>query len=234
MAGPEENPTSQSSDRCWVSTPEGFRKQTEFTTLQFQLEELRQSNFTTEELAPKLQALNDLVTSDMASKENTLGPDHPDVLAVTHTLGLVQDEQGLDIEAEQTWRRMLQLQHTKLSDPLAMASWSVRSNLVLSLVKQRKHGEAEENARLLLPAMRRGMGEDSPQSLGLLRQLIETVSQQGRDKEAMELKAEGCELIRRMDAGKWAQYKQEELDAMADVAAKIDQRASMPRSVAVN
>ena len=139
------------------------------------------------------------------------------------------------MQAEQICRRMLELQQKNIEDSTSRKPFLfVRSSLGWALVKQDKYAEVEKTADLLLPALEDDLGKSNPQSLKLLRQLMEAVGGQGRAEGAIELNEEGHMLIEGMKGGKGEKCWQEELDTVREVAVKPDLWKSMSGTVVVS
>lgn len=208
------SPNNKSTD--WILPR--LVEQIKSTFTEAELNQLAQPPIANETPTGRTKALESLAADSVVAKEDSLGPDHTDTLKAMHTLGLVQSEAGSPARAEQTWRKLLTIRERD-SPYSALA---VRSNLGFVLVEQGKYAEAEEIARQLLPVLQKRYGNESPQALGTLRQLIEAVGGQRRVEEAKGLVEEGFALVGWMGEGKFKGYQQEELEALQHVAARLE------------
>ena len=214
MASPSTvaTPAAPQND-FWKSIPLQLRQQITSTLPD---DEIKQLDDSSNEKTPteKYKSLELLALNAVSTKENTLGPNHAETIATMHTLAMLQGRLGENVHAEITWRKILAIEE---NDNGKGSSLAVRSNLGVDLIEQGKYQDAEENARQLMPILEEKIGKNSPQVLGVLRQLIVAVAGQGRHEEAKDLKTQGLELVKTLSGGKFEEYQQGELDAMKEV-----------------
>jgi len=160
--------------------------------------------------------IENLLLQSVATKVETLGPEHVETLTTIHALAMVQTELGQNAQAEQNYRKLLEISERQKGPN---TSWAAMSNLSWILNKQGKYAEAEGILRRLLPRLQSRMGKDSPQALGCLRHLMEAMGGQGRYAEAMEMNLEGLEMVGNMAE----EYKPEEVEAMKEMKAQLEQ-----------
>ena len=126
----------------------------------------------------------------------------------TLQLGVYTMQDQLELpEAEPTLRMMVDKRKDK-------SNLSHLHTLASLLLKQGKYVEAEEAARPVCDWLDGLVGKNSPQALGSRRMIAQAVWRQGpsRHAEAARLFAEIKELIATMDGGRFAVYKDEELE----------------------
>ncbi|KAH0376388.1 hypothetical protein KCU92_g9798, partial [Aureobasidium melanogenum] len=115
--------------------------------------------------------------------------------------------------AEETYRNIVATNSSSRPDLAAM------SNLIDVLNLQHKYAEAQTMAMQVLPLLQKELGVNSPQYLGCMRKLMESLVGQDKGGEARAMYQKGMDLVATIsDDG----VKKVEGDAMQEMDRKID------------
>ncbi|KAG9591185.1 hypothetical protein KCU77_g7366, partial [Aureobasidium melanogenum] len=128
-------------------------------------------------------------------------------------LAMLQVETKQYTAAEETYRKILAANTPSRPDLAAM------SNLIDVLNLQHKYTEAQTMAMQVLPLLQKEFGVNSPQYLGCMRKLMESLVGQNKSGEARVMYERGTDLVATMSDG---DVKKEECDAMLEMGRKID------------
>ncbi|KAI9810839.1 MAG: hypothetical protein M1827_006046 [Pycnora praestabilis] len=214
------------NDAFWNSMPPQLRMSITASIPADEITQMTRQYGDTETPKAKYQAIEELLSRTIATKKDTLGPEHADTLNTMHALAMVQTELDEDDRAEKTYRKMLEA-YEKTGGP--NRAFAVMNNLAFVLNRQGKYAEAEQILRKLLPPLQERGGRDTPQALGCMRKLMEAVGGQGRYEEAKEINVEGFELVGKMDG----EERPAEMEAMEEVKLQLEAWRS-GRGVAVH
>jgi tetratricopeptide (TPR) repeat protein len=134
--------------------------------------------------------------SALASQEELLGPEHPEVANTRNNLGINLYIQGKHVEAEAMHRRALAVRQKVFGADHVMVATS-HSNLGVTLHAQDRWVEAEAELRRALELREAGLDADH-QSLAASRlALAVTLLELGREGEALPLAEQAWDRISR-------------------------------------
>ncbi len=119
----------------------------------------------------------------LALRQETLGPEHPDVAASRHNVANALYNQGRYEEAEAEHRAALALRESILGSDHPRLATS-RSNLAGVLFAQGKVAEAEQECRKALDVRVNALGPEHPNVAGLHNNLAMILATQGKHEEA--------------------------------------------------
>jgi tetratricopeptide (TPR) repeat protein len=119
----------------------------------------------------------------LRSREQVLGPEHPDTLSSISQLGSVIERQGKYKEAETVHRQALRSRE-KILGPEHPDTLISTSHLGLVLQRQGEHEEAEAIYRRALKAKGKILGPEHPSTLISVSQLGSVLERQGKYREA--------------------------------------------------
>ncbi|KAG9520445.1 hypothetical protein KCV07_g4281, partial [Aureobasidium melanogenum] len=128
-------------------------------------------------------------------------------------LAMLQVETKQYTAAEETYRELL------AANPPSRPNLAAMSNLIDVLKLQHKHAEAQTMAMQVLPLLQKELGANSPQYLGCMRKLMESLIGQNKSEEARVMYQKGMDLIATISDD---DVKKEEGDAMQEIDRKID------------
>jgi hypothetical protein len=215
--------TTNNQSTFWESIPTSLRHAIELTVPTQTLQDKLPLSIQPTTLTTRYTQLETLL-KDLASQEHQpippsnnqyihhQPPESPHISAL-FPLAMLQTEIHHYTAAESTWLTLLSANHPSQPNLAAMSNL----NDVLNL--QHKYAEAEGLALELLPLLQSRLGEGSPQSLGCMRKLMESLVGQERGDEAREVLQKGEKLVATIGD---EDVKREEADAMQDMAEKID------------
>ncbi|MEO5332115.1 MAG: tetratricopeptide repeat protein [Magnetococcus sp. YQC-5] len=127
-----------------------------------------------------------LLLEVLAGEKNTLGPDHPNLLATQNKLAGVYRRQGRLAEAEKLYASVLD-GYRKLLGTEHQASITLMNNLGLVFENEGLYDEAEPLLRASMKSSRKLMGEDHPETLATLNNLALLHESQGNFDQAEPL-----------------------------------------------
>ena len=185
-------------------------------------------------LEEKMRLLRDILSSTLATKDNDTYPallrdvDYRSWDGLKSALSAMDCYIGDYDAGEKCLREIYE------NGPNGTKNMSALHQLSWVLEEAGKHAEAEAAAREVLPWVQGlpMLGNDSPQALGCMRVLVQSIWKQGRYAEAREW-VEMCNAaIERLAIGKFAKYEDEERkqldeDVKALEAWKIDRSSRM-------
>src|SRR5690625_7012954 len=85
---------------------------------------------------------------------------HPEVASVLHTLAIILEEQGMDEEARNMLRRVVEIRRQQPEADTNLAA--NLNNLATMLLRSDSYGEAEEMYREAIEVIRDSWGEEHP------------------------------------------------------------------------
>lgn len=181
----------------------------------------------------------------LKKRREALGAENENTLNIIHVLGNVYLQLREYEQAEDLYRQRFVIDEKLYG---VDTSWAMMSNLGFVLNKQGRYAEAEGIQRRLLPLMqsgfkedspqvqmckddkrrkmfRDGLGRESPQALGCLRQMIESSAGHGKYEDARNLNAEGLEIVKsiRLDSP----YRANELMEMEKMGEMINEMETL-------
>lgn len=122
----------------------------------------------------------------LATKENTLGPNHPKVSLIHNILGLLYFEQGLVIKAEEFFKNALKIVIATQGDK-APNTAVILMNLGNLYKNQKRYDEAEPTFKVALGIREEKFGEDHLETAHSLRALALLYLHWGRYDDAQPL-----------------------------------------------
>ncbi|KAG9678627.1 hypothetical protein KCU99_g910, partial [Aureobasidium melanogenum] len=128
-------------------------------------------------------------------------------------LAMLQVETKQYAAAEETYRNIVATNSSSRPNLAAM------SNLIDVLNIQHKYPEAQTMAMQVLPLLQKELGANSPQYLGCMRKLMESLVGQRKSGEARVMYQKGMDLVATISDD---DVKKEEGDAMQEIDRKID------------
>ncbi|KAH0018176.1 hypothetical protein KCU78_g7268, partial [Aureobasidium melanogenum] len=128
-------------------------------------------------------------------------------------LAMLQVETKQYTVAEETYRELL------AANPPSRPNLAAMSNLIDVLNIQHKYPEAQTMAMQVLPLLQKELGANSPQYLGCMRKLMESLVEQNKSEEARVMYQKGMDLVATISDD---DVKKEEGDAMQEIDRKID------------
>jgi hypothetical protein len=120
-------------------------------------------------------------------------------------------------QAEQTWRRLLEI-HDRIDG--RGNQLAVMSNLAGVLNQQGKFAEAEPLLQQILPQLDGGIGKHSEHAIGMVRQLSLALGGQGRYEEEETMSVEGFEPMNNVALSE--DTKLSNLKAMQKVKSQVE------------
>ncbi|CAD0089770.1 unnamed protein product [Aureobasidium vineae] len=214
----------------WVSIPSNLRNAIE-QAVPAQILKERLTIFTNPmTLVFKYTQLEDLLQDMVAAKTRPRQPSDNETSADQSTpkvsalspLAMLQTEMKHYAAAEKSWRGLLYISAPSRTDLAAM------SNLIDVLNLQHKHAQAETFSLRLIPLLQAELGENSPQSLGVMRKLMESLVGQGKKEEARQVYQRSMELVVTISD---SDIKKDEADALQEMVRKIDASGGLLSSV---
>ena len=128
----------------------------------------------------------ELYREALATRQRTLGDDHPDTLRSMSNIAVVLQQQHKHAEAEKLHRQTLAARRRTLGRTHADTLESIH-DLGLTLLRQGRYGEAEGLLRESLEGRRKTLGEEHPDTLATVRMLAFVLRTQVKYAEAEAL-----------------------------------------------
>lgn len=136
---------------------------------------------------------------------------NPQILAL-FPLAMIQCEMKQYAAAEEIYRQLLAM------NPPSRPDLAAASNLIDVLNLQHKYAEAQTMSMQVLPLLQKEFGADSPQYLGCMRKLVESLVGQNKSEEARQLYQKGLNLVATINDG---DVRKEEDDAMQEMGRRV-------------
>ncbi|CAD0114902.1 unnamed protein product [Aureobasidium uvarum] len=205
----------------WESIPSNLRNAIEQAVPAHILEE-RLSIFTNPMTLTYIYAqLEDLLQDMVAAETRPAQPSDNGTsthqvdprISALFPLAMLQTEMKHYAAAEKSWRGLLYI-----SPPLGL-DLAAMSNLIDVLNLQHKYAKAEILSKRLMPLLQAELGDNSPQYLGVMRKLMESLTGQGKKDEARQVYQRNMELVGTISD---SNIKKDEVDALQEMITKIN------------
>jgi tetratricopeptide (TPR) repeat protein len=161
------------------------------------------------------QPIAELLANVLAFKQKSLGTENTETLSSMAQLAGVQD----DIEAEKTWKSLLEIKKKSGARP----DFAAMYNLSLTLNQQGKYEEAEPILKEVLQGLDGGAGGHGKHrqlAIGTIRELVIALGGVGKFNAAKEAWADGMDRIKQAELSTVAST--EYIQLMKDAREKIE------------
>lgn len=206
----------------WDSIPENLRNAIEQAVPANMLEEKLSNSASFGPLESRYTQLEHLLRdmidqesqSNQRSEHQTTGQStRNSQISALFPLAMLQTETKQYAAAEESYRQLL------ATNPPSRPDLAATSNLINVLNLQHKYAEAQKMSMQVLPLLQKEFGANSPQYLGCMRKLMESLVGQNKGQEARQLYQKGLNLVATISDG---DIRKEEVDAMQEMGRRID------------
>lgn len=200
----------------WESIPSNLRNAVEqaisTNVLEEKLSLSKESGSLENRYAQLERLLTDMAAQEVQDKQSS-GHQTTQQISALFPLAMLQTGTNQYAAAEDTYRKLL------TASPTSQPDLAATSNLIDVLNHQHKYAEAQSLSMQVLPLLQKELGATSPQYLGCMRKLMESLVGQGKGGEARQLLQRGMDLVSTIGDD---DVKEEEVEAMQEMGRKID------------